>query len=83
MAVSSPGIPAMRGAAGTAGRGCFRAVFRARLADREDLLEAFFALADFFFAAFRLGAAFFRPARAAFFLRFAIAILLVKGREYT
>jgi hypothetical protein len=30
-----------------------------------------------------LGAAFFRPARAAFFLRFAIAILLVKGREYT
>jgi hypothetical protein len=56
------------------------------LAGRDDLLEAFFAFfarAAFFFAVFRLGAAFFRPARAAFFLRFAIAILLVKGREYT
>ena len=70
-----------RGATGTAGRTVrFLADFRADLAVREDLRETFLDRAAFL-AIFRLGAAFFRPARAGFFLRFAIAIPPGEGQR--
>jgi hypothetical protein len=62
------------------GRDGFFTRFRAVLADREDLADAFLPRAAFF-AIFRLGAAFFRPARAAFFLRFAIPIPPAEGER--